>query len=145
MVLLEEVNNKNYQECKKIKISPKQEKYLPKGFVSLSDSLLNKEHRYESYLIYNEEVVVGFVLVQVDKKGEYFNILLIVIDEQYQDKGFYKETLLVSINYLISQGAPKVGISYPVGDAKLEALYKSVGFVSTNVKKDGRAYMNYQN
>ena len=144
MVLLEEVNSSNYQECKKIKISPKQEKYLPKGFVSLSNSQL-KEHRYESYLIYNEEIVVGFVLVQVDKKGEYFNILLIVIDEKYQDKGFYKETLLVSINYLISQGAPKVGISYPAGDAKLESLYKSVGFVPANLEKDGRVYMNYQN
>lgn len=144
MVLLEEVNNNNYQECKKIKISPKQEKYLPKGFVSLSNSQL-KEHRYESYLIYNEDIVVGFVLVQVDKRGEYFNILLIVIDEKYQDRGFYKETLLVSINYLISQGAPKVGISYPEGDAKLEALYKSVGFVPDDLEKDGRVYMNYQN
>ena len=144
MVLLEEINNSNCEEVKNIKIPPDQEKYLPKEFVCLSRGNMI-QHSYESYLVYKDSKPVGFVLLQVDKKGEYFNILFIVIDQDYQEQSYYKESLAVSINYLISQGASQVGAYYPKGNEKLQQIYLSVGFTPTNVEKDGKVYLTYAN
>lgn len=144
MVLLEEINNSNCQEVKNIKLTSDQEKYLPKEFVCLSAGNLN-QHSYESYLVYKDTKAIGFVLVQVDKKGEHFNILLIAIDRDYKDENYYREALVVSTNYLVSQGADKVGAYYPEDNVKLGEIYLSAGFKPKGLSKDGKVYLSYEN
>jgi len=144
MVLLEEINNANCKEVKKIQLLENQEKYLPKEFICLSDA--NENHdQYESYLVYKDAQPIGFVLLQVDKKNEHFNILFVAIDKYYEGESYLREALTVSVNYLISQGASEVGAYYPQGNEELEKIYRSIGFKKTSLVKEGKVYLTYSN
>jgi len=96
--------------------------------------------------IYNDDEVVGFAMMAIDKLDEdYFlytefgdktcyELYRFMIDKKHQGKGFAKAAMMKIIEFLRScpQGkADSIYLSYAMANETARKLFTSVGFVET--------------
>ena len=82
--------------------------------------------------IYWNELVVGFLLLEIDKdEAEYF-IWRIMIGQQYQGKGYGRKALQVLIKEAqMDRDCNHIIADYVVGNEKMKYLLTSLGFQET--------------
>ena len=82
--------------------------------------------------IYWNELVVGFLLLEIDKdEAEYF-IWRIMIGQQYQGKGYGRKALEALIKEAqMDRACNHIIADYVVGNEKMKYLLTSLGFQKT--------------
>jgi len=139
MVRLEKINEKNYRNCIKLEVKDKQKNFVASNVFSLAQayiSMIEKDIVSMPYAIFNDENMVGFVMIEYYKeKGEMvYEIGRMMIDKDYQGMGYGRDAMEKSIkmiNELPCGPAKVINISYIPDNHTARKLYLSLGFVET--------------
>lgn len=142
MVLLEEINDHNRSELRNIEWTNSQEVNRINDLVC-SHNVKTKKKTYEFYLIYDDTKPIGLVWLEVDKENESFSILYISVGQIYHQNRYYKETITIATNYLISQGASKVDAYCEQDNYQLEGVFHEVGFRKADIVANNKIHLVY--
>jgi diamine N-acetyltransferase len=137
------INPENYELAIKMSVHNEQEQFIASNLISLAEAYAYREFA-EAYLLYDDESLIGFCLLQVDFKDDYFDIWRIMIDQKYQGKGYGLKALKKVMEYLKSKGAKIIHISHQENNYGVGSLYKKAGFEYTGEIEDGEVLMEYR-
>lgn len=156
MIRFEKITDDNYGECIKLNPGQKGSKYVAPNVNSLAIAYVCKENNICSpmpFVIYNDEVMIGFIMMSSLKKDQKndvdedtYDIWRFMVDEKYQGKGYGRKALLKAIEYIKSfpyGPAKTLVLSYLPENEVGSSLYKSVGFKDTGKIEDGELVMEY--
>ncbi len=82
-----------------------------------------------------ENIIVG-VIVFLEKEDRVYEIMNLAVDEEYRRRGFAKELIKKAEEYIKSLGGIKVLIGTGNSSIHQIKLYKKVGFMITDIKKN---------
>lgn len=131
MVELKKITEKNYSECLKLKVAEDQKEFVAPNVYSLAQAWVYYDSAYP-FAIYEDDIMVGFVMMGHDKDDDTYDIWRFMIDEKYQNKGYGKSALKLAIKYLIETFKVKeILLSFEPENHCAKKLYKSFGFEET--------------
>ena len=148
MIELRKITFDNFDECIKLEPKAEQKSFVASNLCSLAEAyvaLTNKECIPMPYAIYNNETMVGFLMLSYgeayeNKDETAYWVWRLMIDKGYQGKGYGREAMknaLELIKTFPHGEASTVYLSYELENAVAKALYGSLGFVETGKIEDG--------
>lgn len=144
-ITLQPITADNWIECINLKPTEEQQRI---GFVSpnqLSLAQAYAERWWQPYVLYADDVMVGFVLYgcwppsgvpvhHTDVEAGVHFILRFMIDARYQGRGYGRAGMAAVIAQIKNEpGAHKITISYDASNLVMAQLCKSVGFLPTGI------------
>lgn len=114
---LKKVDENNFIECFNLKLGSGQDKYVSHPIRSLAQAYVYY-NQCTPFAIYNEDTVVGYVMVIYDYDEETYNIWHMMIDEKYQGKGYGTAAIGMCIDYIKAK---------PFGESNVIILTCSIG------------------
>ena len=116
------------------------------GFVSSVAESLAQAYAYRDtafpFAVYSGHEAVGFIMLGYYEKKRYYTLWKLLIDRQYQNKGFGREALEQGIAFLKSRFHVKeIYTGVLPQNAVAKHLYSSVGFQPTGTVEDGMEEM----
>ena len=140
MVTLKEITSENYKECFALQVRDDQKEFVASNMKSLAEAWVFHEVA-RPFAIYNDDTMVGFLMVDTDPNLEGTNDLCFLwrfmIDKKYQGYGYGKAAMKEVINYVKTNFNPKTFETSVVPEnVSAEKLYNSFGFLP-NGKYDG--------
>ncbi|WP_027626146.1 GNAT family N-acetyltransferase [Clostridium lundense] len=148
MIELQKITEDNFNDC--IKLEPKEEQrsYVASNLLSLAEAyvaLSNNEGIPMPYAIYNNDVMVGFIMLVYIEAAEdtdenTYWVCRLMIDKEYQGKGYGKDamTKVIELVRTFPYGkALALSLSYEPENIVAKTLYASLGFVETGDIEDG--------
>ena len=142
----EKITWDNWEECIDLEVADEQADYIASNKYSLAESyvaLLNDDKPPMSFAIYDDETMVGFMMLQYDTVEEngyevddapYYDICRFMIDKKYQNKGLGKQSLVKLLEYIktFPQGeATAIYVGYNIKNSIVRKLFQSFGFIET--------------
>ena len=149
MIELREISilDKNLKECIDLEVTPEQNRFVANNATSLADAYIwNKRGEWVSpNIIYADSVAVGFVMYQylsceIDEDyrdiygGNVYCLWRIMIDKNYQGKGYGKQAIALVIDAVKKMPKGKADylcLAYKPENVSAKKLYESLGFVET--------------
>jgi len=142
MIELQKITDNNFEECIKLEPDEEQKNFVASNIKSLAEAyvaLSNNECIPMPYAIYKNEIMVGFVMLSYnedDNNGDenMYWVCRLMIDKQYQRKGYGKESMLRALELLRTLNHGKssiVYLSYEPENIVAKKLYASIGFIET--------------
>lgn len=129
MIHLIPVTKDNFFTALDMKITEDQYKYLFPVERSLAECYVNEN--YHPYIIFNEEIPVGFVLLSWIKEKNYYKVIRFMIDKRYQRQGLGTAAMKAIIQFFKDLGATKIVLSHEIENPYPARVYLSVGFKYT--------------
>lgn len=130
MIFLKEINEENFEDVIKLRVSQNDNKFVASNVRSLADCWLYRNNNdCFPFAIYAEDILVGFLLISIDKEEKEYYIWRIMIDEKYQNKGYAQQVLKLileevnkdsSIEYILTD--------YVVGNNKMKYILEKLNF-----------------
>ena len=142
MIKLQEVCKDNYNDVVKLELTEPQQKVIASNLVSLAQAYVCRDIS-KAFAIYNDDQVIGFTLLQTDKEKDFFYVWRIMIDKEFQGKGYGEKALQLVVDYLIREGAKVIHMSHQTNNYGPSKLYQKVGFKYTKKIEDGEVLMEY--
>ncbi len=134
MIILKEVNEKNFWDVIDLKVKDEQKDFVTSNAVSLGQAYVQKE--LIPLAIYNDETLVGFIMYCIDKEDNEYWIYRLMIDEKYQGKGYSKLALNeILVKIKADKKHHKIFLGLHIDSTNALNLYKNLGF-----KFDGRVF-----
>ncbi len=156
MIRFEKITEENYSECLKLDPGEKASKYVAPNVNSLAIAYVCKENNVCTpmpFAIYNDEVMIGFIMMSSLKKDQdndvdedTYDIWRFMVDKKYQGKGSGREALLKAIEFIKSfphGPANTLVLSYLPENEVGSSLYESVGFKATGEVEEGEIVMAF--
>lgn len=141
MVSLKIVDENNFRTIVGMKLNEEQSKYVASNMYSLAQAWLYHEVA-KPYAIYNDEEVIGFMMLDWDEKKRECSIWRFMIATDQQGKGYGRKALEYALN--IIKEAEKfdyVFLDYVPGNVVGKHLYESMGFKETGEIDEGEIVM----
>ena len=133
---LKEVTAENLRKIAALKVKPGQQNFVAPNAYSVAQSKF-----YPSWVClaaYAGEVPVGFAMYGIDDDDNTLWIIRMMIDEEFQGKGYGRETLLALVEYIKSRNYVKeIFLSFVPGNDTAKKLYESFGFKDTGRFEQG--------
>ncbi len=151
MLRLEKVTRKNIWEVITLSVDETQKQFVATNTESLLEAYLTLDLGASVYLfcIYDDNVLVGFVMIGYDTDQEWedcpsiakgnYSIWRYMIDHRYQGNGYGKKGLKLALDFIQTSPCGKAEycwLSYEPENTVAHALYQSLGF-EENGEKDG--------
>jgi len=97
MIELRKITDDNFDECIKLEPKEEQKSYIASNISSLAEAyvaLTNNEFTMPS-AVYDNDIMVGFIMLSYDVNDDEntYWVCRLMIDKQYQGKGYGKETM----------------------------------------------------
>lgn len=151
MIRLKKVTYDNLWEIVELSVKPNQEYFIASNTDSLFEAYLalSEGHSALPFGLYKNERLIGFVMFGYDSTGDEGEPLIaegnycmwrFMIDKKYQGKGYGKQALKASIQYLKSDSmeeAKYCWLSYDPANIVAKSLYESIGFQANGERLDG--------
>ena len=150
MIELQKITYDNFHECIKLEPSEEQKNYVARNIYSLAEAyvaLTNGDCIPMPYAIYNNDIMVGFIMLSYNEADENddddenaYQVWRLMIDKQYQGKGYGKETMAKALELIRTfpyGEASVVFLSYEPENLVARKFYASFGFVETGEVDDG--------
>lgn len=132
MVEFVEINEENYEEVLKLKVTDEQNegKFIAPNVRSIADAYLyRKAGDVFPYAVQDGETVVGFVLLDEDEEEKELMIWRMMVDKDYQGKGYGKAIVEKVIEQFEADSRFDVLIAdYVKGNDVMGKLLESLGF-----------------
>ena len=141
MVSLKIVDENNFRTIVGMKLNEEQSKYVASNMYSLAQAWLYHEVA-KPYAIYNDEEVIGFMMLDWDEKKRECSIWRFMIATDQQGKGYGRKALEYALN--IIKEAEKfdyVFLDYVPSNVVGKHLYESMGFKETGEIDEGEIVM----
>lgn len=140
MVELKEVTEDNFYEVIHLKVSDEQEesRYVAPNVRSIAECwLYRKDEDVFPYVIYSENKVVGFILLDLDEVEREYMIWRMMVDEQHQSRGYGRKIVEAVIEMGRNDKGYDVLIAdYVEGNAQMKYLLESLGFKRTDFDEE---------
>lgn len=127
MILFKEITRENFWECIELSVTEEQVNFVTSNAVSIAQSKVQPE--CIPLAVYDDDLMIGFIMYCIDEDdGEYW-IYRMMIDKQYQSKGYGKRVLKKLLE-IIEQDKWHNRVFLGVHKESIYAvkLYKSLGF-----------------
>lgn len=126
-MIFKEITRENFWECIELSVAEEQAGFVASNAVSIAQSKVQLE--CIPLAVYDDELMVGFIMYCIDEDdGEYW-IYRIMIDRQYQSKGYGKETLKKLLEVIKEdKSRNKIFLGVSKENTYAVRLYKSFGF-----------------
>lgn len=127
MILFKEITKENFWECIEIAVTDSQTDFVTSNAVSIAQSKVQPE--CIPLAIYDDEIMVGFLMYCIDQDDSEYWIYRMMIDKNHQSKGYGKKSL-VKLLETIKQDKThnKVFLGVHKDSTYAVKLYKSFGF-----------------
>ncbi len=133
MINLRKITEENFIDAFNLKLGNGQEKFVSHPVRSLAQAYLYRD-QCQPFGLYNDEKMVGYVMVIYDYDIPEYDIWHMMIDEKHQGKGYGKEALKRVMAYIKTKpfgDSDRVTLTCNVENQKALALYKGIGFKET--------------
>ena len=138
---LKRITPDNYRECLDLKVAEDQKKFISPNVLSLAKAYLY----YDSvtpFAIYDESLMVGFIMLRFNKEYNNYFIWQFMIDERYQSKGVGSKALGLAIDWMKKDiRCSEIVTTYIVGNEKVRKLYIKHGLQQIGEIEDGEINM----
>lgn len=131
-ITLRKIDEDNWRECIALKVKDDQERFVGSNVNGLALAYAHKE--MNPLAIYNDEIMVGFLMYACDPDDGVYYINRYMVDEKYQGNGYGKEALRMLLNLLREQKVESVDILHRPDNSFAIKIYQSLGFVLTDDK-----------
>ena len=131
MVELKGITKENIDDVLQLKVSETQKDFVSSTAHSLALAYVYRKTAYP-FAIYADDIIVGFVMLGYYEKKAQYTLWKFLIDAQYQNRGYGRESLKLAIHYLAENFKVKevfTGVAFQNAAAK--HLYSSFGFKET--------------
>mgnify|MGYP001300073054 CR=1 FL=1 len=131
-IKFKEIDITNYKECIDLKLSEEQNKFVAPNIFSLVQAA------YEPNLyplgIYNDNIMVGFILYDFDVELNGWSMSRVMVDVKYQNQGIGKVSLQKFMKFILNKyGNIQLYTSAEVDNPVAIALYSKLGFEKKEV------------
>lgn len=124
--------------------SPRKEKFVATNAISIAQAHFYPEVAWFR-AIYADDQPIGFVMLEDDLLKASYSLWRLMIDAQYQKKGFGRQALELVFEYVKTRpGAEAIMTSCVPGEGSPGAFYEKMGFTYTGEKdEDGELIMQH--
>ena len=155
MIEFRDITSDNFEECIKLEPREDQKTFVATNVCSLAESyvaLANNECIPMPFALYDQETMVGFLLMTYNPPDEYHKesvywVCRLMIDKHYQGKGYGKEAMMKAIELIKTYPhgtAPLISLSYEPDNLVAKALYAGLGFEETGKVIEGELIAEYR-
>ena len=142
MIHLKEITTEDmFEECLDLMVSEEQAEHVDDNAVSLALAWYHRDF-CRPFCIYNDDTMVGFVMLYCDEAERECEIWQFMIDKKYQGKGYGKAALEVVIKHIKSNPVFEniFLLLFPDNEAAIK-LYEKAGFYLTGESVDDEVVM----
>ena len=141
MITLKEITTDNIDDVLALKVRDDQKGFVVSNAESLAKAYVYSKTAYP-FAVYDDETLVGFIMMGYYALKEYYTLWEFMIDEKYQNKGFGREALKLGINFVKEKFNPdSIYTGVAPGNSVAKGLYESVGFAATGLAELGMEEM----
>ncbi|MCR4684606.1 MAG: GNAT family N-acetyltransferase [Lachnospiraceae bacterium] len=138
MIELRKITEENFIDAFHLKLAPGQEEYVSHPIRSLAQAYVYRD-QCRPFGIYNDGRMAGYVMVIYDYDIPEYDIWHMMIDQEYQGRGYGREALALVLDYI--RTAPfgdsnRVALTCNRNNSIALKLYESMGFSATG-NEDG--------
>ena len=138
MIHLEKITEKNFIDAFGLKLDAGQERFVSHPIRSLAQAYVYRE-QCQPFGIYDEEVMVGYVMVIYDYDIPEYDLWHMMIDVSKQGRGYGRAALDQVLAYIRTKpfgASDRVTLTCNRENNRALRLYKSRGFVPTDAEDE---------
>lgn len=138
MIHLEKITEKNFIDAFGLKLDAGQERFVSHSIRSLAQAYVYRE-QCQPFGIYDEEVMVGYVMVIYDYDIPEYDLWHMMIDVSKQGRGYGRAALDQVLAYIRTKpfgASDRVTLTCNRENSRALRLYKSRGFVPTGAEDE---------
>ena len=138
MIHLEKITEKNFIDAFGLKLDAGQERFVSHPIRSLAQAYVYRE-QCQPFGIYDEEVMVGYVMVIYDYDIPEYDLWHMMIDVSKQGRGYGRAALDQVLAYIRTKpfgASDRVTLTCNRENSRALHLYKSRGFVPTGAEDE---------
>lgn len=140
MIELREITEDNFNDVLSLDVSESQKasKYVASNIRSLAEAWLYRDAGdVFPYAVYNNEELVGFILIDVDEEESEYMIWRMMIGQEFQGKGYGKKLVEKVIEIAKARDDMDTLIcNYVVGNDAMKKIVEGLGFTSNGFDED---------
>ena len=141
MIQLKPVTKENIDDILALRVNENQERFVTSNAESLAVAFVYADTAHP-FGIYDDETLVGFIMMGYYEVKGYFTLWKFMIDRRYQNKGYGREALKLGLDFVRNQFRPKdIYTGVTLGNTVAKGLYESVGFRDTGLLEYGMEEM----
>ncbi len=142
MVQFKEINEDNFRAIIRMK-QPEDQHFVAPNMYSLAEAWLYRENNdLFPFAIYDEEELVGFIMVQHDEEEKVLSIWRLMIAVEHQGKGYGTAALQLVIDEARKSGRfERLALNYVPENVVGEHVYRKVGLRPTGEIEEGEIVM----
>lgn len=140
---LKPIDENNFIDSFNLKLADGQESFVSHPVRSLAQAYVYR-NQCTPFGIYNDEIMVGYVMVIYDFDVPEYDIWHMMIDEKHQGEGYGKEALKKCLEYISAKPfgiANRVALTCNEQNKKAIHLYESLGFEPTGNRDEDEIEM----
>ena len=138
MVELKAITEDNFIDAFNLKLASGQEAFVSHPIRSLAQAYVYR-NQCQPFGIYDDEIMVGYVMVIYDYDIPEYDIWHMMIDEQMQGRGYGNKALERVIDYIKSKpfgNSGRIALTCNKNNPIARRLYESKGFSATGVEDE---------
>lgn len=141
MVELRRIDESNFRKVVSMKLTQGGQEFVAPNVYSLAQAWVFYEEA-RPLAIYNDEDVIGFIMLSYDEKERKAGIWRFMIAEEHQGKGYGKEAMIKAIDMIRNENKfDSIELDYVPGNVVAKHLYENLGFKETGEVEDGEIIM----
>ena len=129
------LSKKNFWNTLDISVKPEQNQFVLDAKASVALGLFYKTQQI--FVQMEGDVVVGLLVLDIDKKKGHYHISIVIIDKKFQNKGFGKLMVKWAVEKLKEEGATSLTIGVNRKNIAAKKVYMSAGFKPKSVYSGG--------
>lgn len=138
MIELRKITEENFIDAFHLKLAPGQEEYVSHPVRSLAQAYVYRD-QCQPFGIYNDGQMVGYVMVIYDYDIPEYDIWHMMIDKEYQGRGYGREAMGLVLDYIRTGpfgDSNRVALTCNRDNPVALKLYESMGFAATGNEDD---------
>ena len=141
MVRLEKITAENLDAVLALKVNDGQNEFVSTTAESLAAAYVYGRTAYP-FAVYDDDEIVGFVMMGYYKVKEYYTLWKLLIDGRYQHRGYGRQAMMLGIEYMRERfGITEVYTGVHPKNDTAKHLYESAGFEYTGLVEFGMEEM----
>ena len=135
-ISLRPIDESNFLDVFNLKLGEGQERYVSHPIRSLAQAYVYRE-QCQPFAIFDGERVVGYVMVIYDYDVPEYDVWHLMIDAQYQHRGFGRAAMEQVLAYIAAKpfgDSPRVAMTCHERNTAALRLYESLGFSPTGMR-----------
>ena len=127
------IDESNFIACFHLELAPGQEEFVSHPIRSLAQAYVYRD-QCQPFGVYDSEKLVGYVMVIYDYDEACYNIWHLMIDKDYQGRGYARQAMRRCLEYIEETpfgSSKKVVITCAPENVPAMTLYRSLGFRET--------------